>query len=249
MAAKTKKRIKKEKVRKEEGEESEKKARKSKGRNKEIYIVLGMMAFLVAVFFASYYIFQSLNKFEYEGLTFTKTKFGDIPVFHHYYYFNLRNELFKYNLYLRNDPRKNNVPITGSAVDDGVEFPLGNTVYVSVDPAGLVGCEYGSVGISQLSSFLSDNQLRVKGASPNETIAEEVNVEYATCETKPTDVVVIVKGGEKTEIEYKNDNCAVISIANCEVLQAIEKFQVKAVLDARERKAERDALFKAKEDS
>lgn len=240
MGKKISKKITEEEAQEEEGE-AEKEDKKTKFGNKEIYVVLGMLAFLVAVFFASYYVFQSLNKFEYEGLTFTKTRFGDIPVFHHYYYFNLGDELFKYNLYLRNDPRKNVVSITGRAVDEGVEFPLGNEVYVSVDPAGLVGCEYGSVGISQLSSFLADNQLKVIGASPNETIAEEVNVEYATCESKPADVVIIVRGGDKTEIEYKRDNCAVINIANCEVLEAIEKFQVKSILDARERVKEREA--------
>lgn len=204
-------------------------------RKRELYWILGAMLILVAVFLISYFAFNSFNNFQYNGLTFTRERFGDIPVFHHYYFFNYAGETYKYNLFLRNDPRKNMVPITGRAVDSGMEFTLGNNVYVSVDPSNLVGCEYSAVGISQLSSFLADNQLKVKGASPVKDIADELNVTYATCGTHRADTVIIVEGGDETKVDYVNRNCAIISITQCQVLEAIEKFQVKAVLDARER--------------
>ncbi len=207
----------------------------ARSRKRELYWIFGAILALIAVFFASYYIFGSLNKFQYNELTFTRESFGDIPIFHHYYYFNYNGETYKYNLFLRNDPRKNIIPITGKAVDEGIEFTTGNNVYVSIDPTDLVGCEYGSVGISQLSSFLADNQLKVKGASPIKEIADELNVSYATCETHRADAVIIVKGDDETKVYYANNNCAIISIAQCQVLEAIEKFQVKAVLDARAR--------------
>ncbi len=206
-----------------------------KSRKKELYWIIGAILILAAVFFISYFAFNNFNNFQYNGLSFTRERFGDIPVFHHYYFFNYGGETYKYNLFLRKDPRKNAVPMTGRAVENGVEFTLGNNVYVSVDPNGLVGCEYGAVGISQLSSFLADNQLKVEGASPIKEIADELNVSYATCNTNPLDTVVIIKGGDETSVDYVRNNCAIISIAQCQVLEAIEKFQVKAVLDARAR--------------
>ena len=211
----------------------EEKKELNKSKRHDLYWILGAIFILTVVFLISYVAFNRFNNFQYNGLTFTRERFGDIPVFHHYYYFKYAGETYKYNLFLRNDPRKNMVPITGRAVDKGIEFTTGNNVYVSVDPTGLVGCEYGSVGISQLSSFLADNQLKIKGASPVKEIADELNVSYVTCSTHPTDSVIIIKGGDETSINYAKNSCVVISIAQCQVLEAIEKFQVKAVLDAR----------------
>ena len=206
-----------------------------KNNSKQIYWILGTLLVLVIVFFASSYSFKSLTKFEYQGITFTKEKFGEIPVFHNYYFFKtIEGKLIKYNLYLRNDPRKNNVLLTGNAISLGIEFSQGNTNYISVDP-GFVGCEYGSVGISNLVTFLKDNQLDVKGASTDKGQAQANNVTYATCDTHSRDVVIILKKGEETEVIHEKTNCYILQVANCEVLQAIEKFQVQSILDSRER--------------
>lgn len=202
-------------------------------KNNQIFWIIGMILFLVVVFSISYYIFSSYRSFEYTGLTFTREKFGEIPVFHYYYY--ITPEL-KYNLYLRNDPRENNVPVTGKIIDNGIEFSKDERVYLSVDPKGLTECEYGRVGIGSLASFLADNQLNVKGAAPDEKLAKEANVNYATCEFRPDDVVIILKEGEQTRIVHDKDKCYVIEVANCEIMPAVEKFQVQAVLDARARR-------------
>lgn len=205
-------------------------------KDKQFYWILIGMAAIIIVFFSSYFFLASLNSFNYNGLTFTKEKFGDIPVFHHYYNFNVDGQLVKYNLFLRNDPRKNNIPVTGSIVDEGLEFRRDNFVYISVDPEDLTECEYSRVGISTLAAFLSNNYLNVKGAAPKESLANESNVEYVTCETNPQDVVILVKAGDETKIIYEKKNCQIIQIANCQVLEAIEKFQVHSILDAKKRR-------------
>ena len=212
----------------------------TKSRNNyQLYWIIGAMVFLLAVFFGSYYFFSNLNNFEYNGLTFSKEKFGDIPIFHHYYNFNSGGKLFQYNLNLRNDPRKNIVPITGNAVDGSIELRQENFIYLSVDPIGLTQCEYSRVGIGNLASFLTDNQLSVVGASPNETIAEETKTIHATCDIHPheDDIIIMIQPADKTEIVHDRKDCYVINIANCEVLQAIEKFEVQAILDAKARRA------------
>src|SRR3989344_7997157 len=90
-----------------------------KNKHAKIFWVLGLLIFLIAVFFLSNYFFSRLNTFKYEGLTFTKEKFGEIPVYHYYYYITPQ---LKYNLYLRNDPRDSTVSLTGNAVGQGIEF-------------------------------------------------------------------------------------------------------------------------------
>lgn len=211
----------------ESSEEADKQKEIKKG-NKQIYFTIAIMVILVAIFFFAYFMFESFNKFEHKGLTFTKERFGSIPVFHYYYY--IAPDL-QYNLYLRNDPRENTVPFTGRAIEI---FKL-DVIYVSVDPENLTQCEYSRVGISTLASFLADNQFDVKGATPNATLANETNVVHATCESTPGNPVIEIKASDKTEILHNTRNCFEIKIANCEVLPAIEKFQVQMILDARER--------------
>lgn len=222
--------------RKEKKKRTKEKAEETKekiSRNNPIYTILIVFAILIIVFFSFYYLFSNLGKFKYEGITFTKEKFGEIPVFHYYYY--ITPEI-KYNLYLRNDPRGNLVPFTGRAIEI---FKL-DKVYLSINPEELTQCEYGRVGIGTLASFLADNQFIVKGATQNETLAKEANVDYATCESNPGDVVIQIQSGDKTEVIHDSLNCYKIDIAECEVLPAIEKFQVQMILDARARKLEAD---------
>ena len=57
------------------------------GKNKELYWILSVMAILLIVLLFASSIFKSFNTFKYHGLVFTKERFGQIPVFHHYYYF------------------------------------------------------------------------------------------------------------------------------------------------------------------
>lgn len=219
---------------KEKEENQEEKDKEFKSSKSSIFWIIGTIAILIALFFLASYIFSRINTIEYNGLTFTKEKFGDISFYHHYYYV---TPLLKYNFYIRNDPRKNNVPITGNAVSGGIEFFQSKTTYVSLAPEALVGCEYGSVGLSSLATFLADNQFIVKGASTDEELARESNVQYATCEFRPEETVIEIKNSNETKITIQSPNCYIIEVANCEVLPAIEKFQTQAILDARQRQA------------
>lgn len=199
----------------------------------KIFWVLGLLIFLIAIFFLSNYFFSRLNSFEYEGLTFTKEKFGEIPVYHYYYYITPK---LKYNLYLRNDPRDSAVSLTGNAVSRGIEFFKQDSIYLTVNPEGLTQCEYGRAGIGTLASFLADNQLKVIGAAPNEELAKEANVKYATCEYRPSEKVILLQAANKTEIVHEKENCYIINIANCEIFDAVEKFEVQSILDAKSRR-------------
>ena len=211
----------------------ESKSRETKKENlKPLYWLVGFGIFLVILYFISGFVFKEITGFNYEGLEFTKEKFGDIPVFHHYYYFTDRaGDLVKYNFYLRIDPRKNNVPIEGE-----VEFDTQDRFnYISVD-ANLGECEYTSVAVASLSAFLTNNQIKVRGAMPDLIQAERNNVEFATCVNPKDRYVVLIEKGEETKI-VREDMCYRVEISNCEVLEALEKLQIQALLDAKARAA------------
>tara|TARA_Y100000310_G_C20686383_1_gene819280 strand:+ start:3104 stop:3754 length:651 start_codon:yes stop_codon:yes gene_type:complete len=205
-------------------------SKKSKKDKKQLYWIIGAVIVLVAVFYMSSAFFKNLSQVEYEGLVFAKEKFGEIPVFHYYYYFNGNDgDVIKYNLYLRNDPTKNTVPITGSAI-----FEKGEIVYLSIDDTDLQQCEYASVGISSLAQFLSGNLLELRSAVQDEQVAQENNLRHVTCETNPYNKVILFQSGPETRVD-RDGLCHTISINNCEVLEAIEKYQVQSVVEARNR--------------
>ena len=197
-------------------------------RNKELYWVLGTMIVLIIVFVVSYFIFSSAKNFEYKGLTFTKEKLGKIDLYHYFYYFDNKGKTYQYNLYLRKDPRKNNVPITGNIV-----FSRGKFTYLSINGTGLVKCEDSTIAIAGLSNLLSSNFITIKVSTPDEEEAELNNLTYANCETHPERVTILIQEGSETKIE-KEGMCHVISVANCEILEAIEKFEVQSILDAKD---------------
>ena len=133
-------------------------------------------------------------------------------------------------MYLRSDPRKNSVPFTGNVV----YYPQSFT-YLSVNATSLDKCSNSSLAIAGLASFLTSNDILVKGATPDKELANLTKVKFANCQTHPLNPVIIVQEGKETKIEKQTDNCYVISVANCEILEAIEKFQLRSVIDAKNR--------------
>lgn len=197
-------------------------------RNKELYIIIGAMVLLLLCLMLATYVFHSMNTVKYKGLLFTKEKFGEIPVYHYYYYFTgpTTGQQFQYNLYLRNDPRSNMVPVSGSII-----LPYDSTAYLSINGTGLTDCSLASRDIGTLSAFLVNNLVPIKAGTPNlnESIAN--NLTYVDCGTVQN-LVIKVQSGAQTSI-VNEGSCDTITIANCSTTQAIEKFEVQAILDAK----------------
>jgi|SRR3989338_2727479 len=226
--------------------------KQAESNNRELYIVLAVMGCLLAVFLVAFTIFHSLQNFEYQGLNFKKTKLGDIPMYQYYYYTSLTGNIASdpklINLYLRLDPRQNDVPVDGE-----IELIKGKTVYISIDSSGLAECEDNSIALANLGSFLNANGFGVKGAVPNEAEANSTGLMYVNCSTKPDNPVLLIKSGEETEIErektgtkyivnppvgaayeeIERTNCYIITVAKCEILEATEKFTLQSIIDAR----------------
>lgn len=201
-----------------------------KSLDKQLLWVLGWMIFLIILFLMAYSIFKEYRKVEYQGMTFTRAKFGQIPVYHYYYFFKDKTgQTIKYNLYLRNDPRKNNIPVTGE-IDLIGDKPL----FLGINNTGVIECSQSAMAVADLYSFLSDNQMSVYSGTTdlNESIVKDQL--YVSCNKHPENTVIIVQKAETSSINI-NNNCYTINVADCQVLEAIEKFKLQAIADARNR--------------
>ena len=196
---------------------------------KQTIWALVTMGALLLIFLFFFSVFSESRKFDYQGLTFTKEKYGEIPVYRYYYYFTDNSgQMIKYNVYLRNDPRENNIPVTGKIV-----FNVSKSVYFSINDTGLKECENAVIGVADLTKFLVDNQFQFKAGTPDSTEAKEMNRTKITCEIYPSISVIELRNGNTTQI-VKTNNCYKIDVANCEVLEALEKFKVQSLIDAKE---------------
>ncbi len=194
-----------------------------------VKVILFGVALVVVYFIASYY-FKSFNHFEYEGLSFTRERFDKDTLYHYYYYYtNSAGQLIQYNLYLHNDPRTNNVSVSGDRLLLGKRY-----VYLTYDDTFPNECRYTGSSIVDFNLFLKQNQLTVFSGVTNETNAEETDREYYTCESQPSNAEVFeFSGGNVTEIVI-DGNCHRIYIGpDCRVRDAIEKLKVQIIVEAR----------------
>ncbi|MCU0642352.1 MAG: hypothetical protein MUF61_02130 [archaeon] len=202
--------------------------------DKEAAMILLGIAVLVVVFLVFYFAFRNAGKVNYEGMTFVMERYGEIEVYHYAYLFNSSSgQMYEYNLYLRYNPEENKVPIEGGEI----EFSATRTNYISINATDL-RCEQTVIAGATLSQFMTNNMLKVKGATPNRDEAKANNLTYMTCNSTPLNnpVVMIVPGNETKVVNDKQ--CYTITVANCEILQAVEKFIVQSIIDAKERNSE-----------
>ncbi len=205
---------------------------------KQLIKILAFFAVLVIVFLIATQFFQSLSEIKYEDITFKKVKYGDLTFYHHSYSFQDRlGRVWQYNLYLRNDPRYNEVPIeANNPINFDASFGPPAAV-VTIDTTYLNDCRESFAAIGTLSKFLADNQIEVTSANMDFIEAKTNNQKYATCEieSNSTANIIQIMRGNETEI-FIDGQCHTITIGDdCQIMQAIEKYELKSILDARER--------------
>ena len=204
---------------------------RKKDQNKQIYWILGVMILVLVIILLIPAASRWFNSFNYEGLSFTKERFGTIPVYH--YYYNLKDvsgKVVQYNLFLRIDPRTNNATVKG----DILYHPKASTVYVTFNQTDILTCPNVLREASTLTSFLADNQYKVKTGISDESEAIANNVTFITCEKYPSDMVISISKSNQTSIEKKLANCYNIKVADCAgLLEAVEKFEVQSIIDAK----------------
>lgn len=191
-----------------------------------------MLLVLALVFVVLYFIFQGLGKVEYNGLTFTREKFGEVLVYSYVYLIKTsEGKIVQNTLYIRHDPRKNDIPIDGQII-----YPEGLKVMISINSTGLTECEDSMIAVATLTNFLTANRLGVKGGTPDKAEAKAQNMSYVSCDNYEGNAVISIRAvdGNETKITREEPYCYRVDVANCEIQQAIEKFVVQSILDAKE---------------
>lgn len=210
--------------------DSSEKLSKKEVEERENVQLLWFFVIIAVVFislFASYFGFQSMRKFEYSSIDWTIEDYKDLRIYHGSFESLIRDDLI-YNIYLRIDPRKNEVYTEGFfdkfryggivSIDPEVDTCRGNLARAMVDLGSFLG---QGIGAGALEAGFTD-----------EAFASENGKRFATCENVRDRTVVVVEIGEPAVIQNEeNPYCYTIRVRDCDDVSAIEKFMVKSVGD------------------
>ncbi|MBT6690131.1 hypothetical protein HN903_03810 [archaeon] len=189
------------------------------------FVVVGIVFAGVLV---PYFWIESSKNFEYVGADWLVEDYDYLKIFHGRF-LSFGNPNLHYNIFLRIDPRDNDVSTTG--VFD--TFKYGGVVSLS---SGVDKCR-GEIGrgVFDLSAFLRQGVgvEVLESGSTDEFIAIEEDRRFATCDTVLDRTLVIVEIGEEAEVfkDEKNPYCYTIIAKDCEDISGIEKFMVKSIED------------------
>jgi hypothetical protein len=213
----TKKKTAKKQIKKERLSTSEKQ------QNKQLIIFFVAMLILLGGFLMSYFYALQQNKFSYAGIDFEKGKTGEVVYYHGRVQMPSIYEGKQggiHNIYLRFDPRKNNVPIN---VED---FGFAGQVAVAFEP-GIEKCDKAVIAHEDLIEFLGAFPWvdRAYGAVTNKEYAEKNKVVFANCSSgNEYRTIVLVQISETPSIEKEGDYCYILNIGECDYRKVSERF-------------------------
>lgn len=186
-----------------------------------------LLGFVVA-FLIFYKLFSGLGTFTYEGLSFNIEKYEKFNIYHYSYYFVYNGETYKNNVYFRIDPRKNDVPVNATIL-----FKNGKSILASIDGPSLAGCQDSTIPVATLAQFFGNNFFNVTYGTTSREEADERNQTYITCNEYPDKTVVLLQGADETSIAQAGENCYHINVNQCQLQEAVEKFVIRSIIDAR----------------
>lgn len=194
-----------------------------------IGVIIGLIILLIAVIF----LINASNKFTYLGISFNKIRYGEIILYSaNVPVLDSSGKLAGYmTVDFRNDPRKlRDINVT----TNGIKFLKNATTYISVDPLTEKCDDSGIAIISFGRTFLQGAGISASLGSINETHAKAQNLPLITCQNSTKNTVIIIKNSTKTSITQPETNCYEINFKDCEILRAIEKFQLEVLREYRE---------------
>jgi len=197
--------------------------------NKLVFWFLAIIVLIFAAFIVPYFFVEGSKHFDHSKIVWNIEEYDLFDVYHGRFLV-LNGENLNYNIYLRNDPRENNVPTTG----DFSDFKIGGYISVSSE---IDTCK-GEIArmMFDLGGFLRTGvgvQEITVGTTNTETAAR-LGTELIDCSTRNDRTIVILEKGESSVVQSKeNPSCYTITVENCEDIQPIEKFMTKSVEDFR----------------
>jgi len=197
-----------------------------KKENKQLFWILLIILVFFAAFMVPYFYIDSKKTFDYGGIDWAIEDYEDLRIYHgRFPVFTEKNQSF--NMFLRNDPRTNEVPITG----DLSNFKKVTYFSYSKEVNSCRG-EFPRV-ISDLSSFfkLAIGIKEIYSATNNFTYSNETNLPHISCETQENIGAIIFNIGEEQGIKVSEQNpyCYTLTLKDCNDLATVEKFMTSIV--------------------
>jgi len=187
------------------------------------FVIVGVV---FALSLALYFYVQSSKTFSYAGAKWVVEKVpGPIKVVYHGRFPMLNGANYKYNIFLRNDPRENDVPTEGKFKS----FRVGG--YISLSPE-IDKCR-GDVStiMRDLGSFLISavGVRTLQAATSSFEVHNQTRRAYATCDTQGRTVIMMEKGSSSVEQSKTNPFCYTIKVKDCDDTAPVEKFMTEVI--------------------
>lgn len=200
----------------------------NKAVEKQFFWLVGIIVVVILSFiFIPVLYHQIFEKFEYGGVKFEKIKEGQLTFYHGQFPIIYKGNFYAiYNIYLRNDPRKNEIPLN-------TNLSLSKKISISLDD-GVSSCEDVILGQMELGKFFSAFPFVNKNITTgfyNASLAKEFNMVPISCDNASKDhTILIIQKSQTPSIEAgEKDNCFVLNIGNCEYLETVERYIIGAM--------------------
>ena len=206
-----------------EGELPKRSVRKSE--DVQLAWFVGVIIFVFVVTLATYSWFEGAKSFEFEGVDWV---YEDDVDYYHGRFENLLGRDYFYNIYLKNDPRENDVATEGTF--DKFKYGL----IVSTSPEFDLCRGDASRVMRDLGAFMVDGlgTESPKAGSTDEAVANNSERLFATCNSIENRTVLIIDRGDAfVAQDVENVNCYTISVGDCDDASAVEKFMLKVIKD------------------
>jgi len=190
-------------------------------QERQVFWTLAIIGIILLGFLGGYYYFYRQNNFDFAGVRWNREKVETI----NFYHSNFRvfyNSNATYNLYLRENPKENNIPV------DIEEHDFWTQMIVTLSPEA-DKCRDSGIAALTFGMFLKgaiDPRVTIEGAYSDEEYAISKNQSYATCEDAIGKTVVLIRESDAPGI-VKEGDCYIINIGSeCEVNKAVERLIV-----------------------
>ena len=238
MAKKSVKKKSKKKVAKLTAEEKEEKKMEGElpkksirqKENTQLIWFFVVIAVVFASFLIPYFWVESSKVFDYGGAEWAIEEYENLIIYHGRF-ISFGNTELTYNLYLREDPRENDVPVEGELN----KFKYGGIV--SISPEVDVCRGEASRALFDLSAYLRQGigLEELESATTDKFVSLDEDRRYAVCDNVNDRTLVVVEVGE-SKVVQDDDNpyCYTIYIEDCEDIRSIEKFMSQSLEDFNE---------------
>jgi hypothetical protein len=187
-----------------------------------LIIILVFSAFL-----GFYFYNEGSNVFEFAGADWIIEEYANFTAYHGRF-LALDGSNYHYNIWLRNDPRKNNVPT------EGIFNTFKYNAIVSFDKT--IGECRGELtrAVLDLGQFLNGGvgTKNLETATTDLEVSQLNNVSHVDCSLNIYDTIIILEEGEASVIkDSQNPFCYTIKVQDCGDILGIEKFMIKTIDD------------------